>query len=83
MEKKDEASKESKKYEREILAMRKRILQWNLGDLTDEECDELGRILHMCEQRFRGKVVQEMAKREREGGVDSGTQSRDADARHM
>jgi hypothetical protein len=65
MKKKDKASKEFKKYEGEILAMRKEISQWNLDDLTSEELHELGSILQRMQQRFKGKQVEWMAKKER------------------
>jgi hypothetical protein len=69
MKKKDETPKEFRKIEREILAMRRRILQWNLEGLTSEELHEIDSALHKVQERFKGRQVEKMAKREQENRV--------------
>jgi hypothetical protein len=51
-------------YEREILALKKRMLQWNIHGATPEQLHAIETELEKMRQRFDGKIVEEYVRLE-------------------
>jgi hypothetical protein len=66
---KDESSEKFDEYEQEILAMKKRMLQWNIHGATPEQLHAIETELDKMRQWFNGKIVEEFVRLEQKGNT--------------